>query len=190
MYVCTYLYSIYQYKSILLMQYIRVMLITKYLLGLGTVSEGLLPFLGPVLELATDLTDDSHIYLLEVTPFVKFLLFHHNNINLNRSLIEVEIPHDPSYPSVGWLVCLLIRREVTVPCSCWELVLFHKLHPPGLSVSLVGRPGALVDCVAQHGQALRRLAQAVAKDPSSTGHGHWESKEYSLHYTGTISKNN
>jgi len=33
--------------------------------GLGTVSEGLLPFLGPVLELSIDLTQDSHIYLLE-----------------------------------------------------------------------------------------------------------------------------
>jgi len=33
--------------------------------GLGTVSEGLLPFLGPVLFLSTDLTQDSHIYLLE-----------------------------------------------------------------------------------------------------------------------------
>merc|ERR1719244_1082718 len=33
--------------------------------GLGTVSEGLLPFLGPVLELSVDLTQDSHIYLLE-----------------------------------------------------------------------------------------------------------------------------
>ena len=29
-------------------------------------SEGLLPFIGPVLELATDLNQDSHIYLLEV----------------------------------------------------------------------------------------------------------------------------
>jgi len=33
--------------------------------GLGTVSEGLLPFLGPVLELATDLGQECHIYLLE-----------------------------------------------------------------------------------------------------------------------------
>jgi len=33
--------------------------------GLGTVSEGLLPFLGPVLDLATDLTQESHVYLLE-----------------------------------------------------------------------------------------------------------------------------
>merc|ERR1719220_3389101 len=33
--------------------------------GLGTVSKGLLPFLGPVLELSTDLTQDCHIYLLE-----------------------------------------------------------------------------------------------------------------------------
>lgn len=33
--------------------------------GLGTVSEGLLPFIGPVLELATDLEQESHIYLME-----------------------------------------------------------------------------------------------------------------------------
>ena len=33
---------------------------------MGTVSEGLLPFLAPVLDLSTDLTQESHIYLLEV----------------------------------------------------------------------------------------------------------------------------
>jgi hypothetical protein len=42
---------------------------TIYLLclGLGTVSDSLLPFLGPVLDLATDLQQQAHIYLLEVS---------------------------------------------------------------------------------------------------------------------------
>jgi hypothetical protein len=44
--------------------------VSSILLGLGTVSESLLPFLGPVLDLATDLQQQAHIYLLEVSSFI------------------------------------------------------------------------------------------------------------------------
>ena len=47
-----------------------MIIINFFSVGLGTVSEGLLPFLGPVLELSTDLNQDSHIYLLEVCLIV------------------------------------------------------------------------------------------------------------------------
>ena len=47
-----------------------MIIIYFFSVGLGTVSEGLLPFLGPVLELSTDLNQDSHIYLLEVCIIV------------------------------------------------------------------------------------------------------------------------
>jgi hypothetical protein len=41
--------------------------------GLGTVSDSLLPFLGPVLDLATDLQQQAHIYLLEVNHYLKIV---------------------------------------------------------------------------------------------------------------------
>ncbi len=41
--------------------------------GLGTVSDSLLPFMGPVLDLATDLQQQAHIYLLEVSIILKIL---------------------------------------------------------------------------------------------------------------------
>jgi hypothetical protein len=37
------------------------------------VSDSLLPFMGPVLDLATDLQQQAHIYLLEVSIILKIL---------------------------------------------------------------------------------------------------------------------
>jgi len=62
--------------------------------GLGTVSEGLLPFLGPVLELSTDLNQDSHIYLLE-DGLELWLTILHNTAKPSDVLINLlpRLPH-------------------------------------------------------------------------------------------------
>eukprot|EP00088_Acartia_fossae_P019523 TRINITY_DN2140_c0_g1_i15.p1 TRINITY_DN2140_c0_g1~~TRINITY_DN2140_c0_g1_i15.p1 ORF type:complete len:975 (-),score=198.52 TRINITY_DN2140_c0_g1_i15:611-3535(-) len=62
--------------------------------GLGTVSEGLLPFLGPVLELSTDLTQDSHIYLLE-DGLELWLTILHNTAKPSEVLINL-LPRLPN----------------------------------------------------------------------------------------------
>jgi len=62
--------------------------------GLGTVSEGLLPFLGPVLELATDLSQDSHIYLLE-DGLELWLTILHNTAKPSPVLVNL-LPRLPS----------------------------------------------------------------------------------------------
>lgn len=67
--------------------------------GLGTVSEGLLPFLGPVLELSTDLTQDSHIYLLE-DGLELWLTLLHNTAQPYPSLLAL-LPRIPPLLQLG-----------------------------------------------------------------------------------------
>jgi len=67
--------------------------------GLGTVSEGLLPFLGPVLELSTDLTQDCHIYLLE-DGLELWLTLLHNTAKPYDSLLQL-LPRIPPLLALG-----------------------------------------------------------------------------------------
>jgi len=67
--------------------------------GLGTVSEGLLPFLGPVLELSTDLTQDSHIYLLE-DGLELWLTLLHNTARPYPALLKL-LPRIPPLLQLG-----------------------------------------------------------------------------------------
>jgi len=67
--------------------------------GLGTVSEGLLPFIGPVLELSTDLTQDSYIYLLE-DGLELWLTVLHNTAKSYDSLLKL-LPRIPPLLETG-----------------------------------------------------------------------------------------
>ena len=67
--------------------------------GLGTVSEGLLPFLGPVLELSTDLTQDCHIYLLE-DGLELWLTLLHNTAQPYPALLHL-LPRIPPLLQLG-----------------------------------------------------------------------------------------
>ena len=67
--------------------------------GLGTVSEGLLPFLGPVLELSTDLTQDCHIYLLE-DGLELWLTLLHNTARPYPALLQL-LPRIPPLLQLG-----------------------------------------------------------------------------------------
>ncbi|XP_023328884.1 importin-11 [Eurytemora carolleeae] len=67
--------------------------------GLGTVSEGLLPFLAPVLDLSTDLTQESHIYLLE-DGLELWLTVLHNTAKPYNELVNL-LPRIPPLLEMG-----------------------------------------------------------------------------------------
>ena len=62
-------------------------------------SEGLLPFLGPVLELSTDLGQDCHIYLLE-DGLELWLTLLHNTAKPYDTLIRL-LPRIPPLLQLG-----------------------------------------------------------------------------------------
>lgn len=67
--------------------------------GLGTVSESLLPFLGPVLDLATDLQQQAHIYLLE-DGLELWLTLLHNTAKPSAAIIGL-LPRVPPLLELG-----------------------------------------------------------------------------------------
>jgi len=90
--------------------------------GLGTVSEGLLPFLAPVLDLSIDLTQESHIYLLEV-----FYLFTSSR-SIYRSYTGV--PYISIRGSISiyqfWIYLLILHRSLMIN-ECRQFLLYRKI---------------------------------------------------------------
>jgi len=106
--------------------------------GLGTVSEGLLPFLGPVLELSTDLTQDSHIYLLE-DGLELWLTLLHNTGRPYVTLLEL-LPRIPPLLQLG---SENLRTTIYILQA-------YVLLCPGHVMETVG-PAVVAECANQYG---------------------------------------
>ena len=105
--------------------------------GLGTVSEGLLPFLGPVLELSTDLSQDSHIYLLE-DGLELWLTLLHNTARPYDSLLAL-LPRIPPLLQMG---SENLRTTIYILQA-------YVLLCPGHVMETVG-PAVVAECAAQY----------------------------------------
>ena len=115
--------------------------------GLGTVSEGLLPFLGPVLELSTDLTQDSHIYLLEDGLELWLTLLHNTARYIHLPVPKDKLRLDHVLTQAERLAAGPAAPHPPAAADGFREPADDDLHPAGLRAALPrprhgdGRPG-------------------------------------------------